>query len=401
MALVHTDELYREGLLSQSDAARVAGVSVTQVRKWQEGGVLTPRVSEPFGSRTRHLYAVEDVEAVMAWGAEHMSENEAAKALRVDAIRLPHLVAAGRIPEPETYLSRRVYSRSAVQREEVRRARLISEREVARRFDLPYWVLRGVVDDGLLPFESGAKGAYLIDPHDLKPLLECNPCRVCGDLLAPGRRVHGHCHPQTPDARQRTSDVKREFFADTANRANISEKRRAWWQSPEADRFRAKLVTMPCPECQAAKREWENRRKKGKLRDNEVHLRAADFPTPLVTRSEAELGDDLTAFCGKACATRWRWRHGIGVVRLVNTYPPATRGRHKRRWSAPKGAVHARQGENGLEGRAGGRPAKISPDEAVRINELLNAGVLNNSEIARRVFGDQRFHQRVRNFRRR
>lgn len=361
-------------VVNQAEAARLAGVSVTQVRNWHARGILTPRSSESTGARSRHLYAVDDVTAAKAWSEDAMWENEVVKALRVSAENLQRLVDAGRLPESELYNQRRVYSRSAVAREAARRERLISQREVARRFDLPYWVVRSFVDDGLLPFESGAKGAYLIDPLDLKPLLECRPCSVCGDLLRSGRKLHSHCASKTAEAREHISNARRDYFADPENRRNMSEKRRAWWQSDAAEALRAVLVTMPCPECEKD-----------------------------VTKRASAIKGDRT-FCSKEHATLWRWRTGAGLDALIETMPGRVRQKYKGRWGGHKGKEHGVKGgqfgilgkEHGIESRFSnvGRPAKSTPEQKQRVLALDKKG-RSQRDIARIIYGDERFRPRV------
>lgn len=361
--------------LTQAQAARLAGVSVCQVIKWQTGGVLTPSGAVPYGSKTRRLFNDADVLAAKRWRDDRMWEEEATRELRVETGTLTELVAAGRLPEPVMYRRRRVYSREAVLRERTRRSRLLSQREVSRQYDLPYWVLRRLVDDGVLPVEGGAKGSYLIDPYDLKPLLECKPCPVCDAPLLPGRRVHPQCEPRTEEGRRRASAHFSAYYADAATRAEHGRRMMEWWASDAAAPFRSRLAAMPCAEC-----EKQIVRRASKTRDREQ------------------------VFCSKACVARWRWRTGIGLERLIEEMPGVVRRKYKGRWNGHKGKDHGIKGkaygvqgkEHGIESRFSnvGRPAKSTLEQKQLVLTLDKQG-LSQRDIAERVFGDRKLHLRV------
>jgi hypothetical protein len=88
------------------------------------------------------------------------------------------------------------------------------------------------------------------------------------------------------------------------------------------------------------------------------------------------------------------WKDGGGAAQAtVARATPRTRQVHLGRWGGAKGR------EAGIEaGRANvGRPAKITPEQALQILELSKEG-LSSRPIAERVFGDSRYYKRVLRF---
>lgn len=225
------------------------------------------------------------------------------------------IVAAAEGIESRESANRRRYDRAAVNRCRRKRERLLSMRAVRKRYGLPWWLVQQFVADGLVPTQSGAKGSRLIDPFDLKPLLEIQICTVCDEPAPLGRDMHGDCRRRTPEARLRTSE-------------SIS----SWWQSPDAEEFRAKLVALPCPNCGE---EFD-------LAESALRARQSRWEH---------------VFCSKACGAEYRWRQGVGLENFVRRMPGRARQRWFGRWS----------------GKLGGRKpvARIDPNYEQKAAEVL------------------------------
>lgn len=346
--------------LSIPAAARLVGVSGTQVRSWIKFGYLEP--GDEGGSVALDESAVREV---ADWYRATVTEHVAAQRLRVADTTVQRWGGEGRLVWWQ-YGSRRRYLAEEIDDEAERRQRLISMRTVAERYGLPYWILRPAIEDGLVPYESGAKGAYLIDPHDLRFLLECRPCPVCGELLKPGREIHGHCAPKTEEARAASSAARRRYWSDSEKRKAQEQRRRDWWASPAAAHLRAALVELPCPICGKA-----------------------------VVRHESELrarGIERGC-CSKECATKYRWGRGDdGVVRLVSTYEGLSRQRWHGRWNGHKGAPYGI--ETRFDGKSG-RPPSYTDEERDRVLEMRAAGK-SLEATAIRVFGTSAGKSKVR-----
>jgi hypothetical protein len=275
-----------------------------------------------------------------------MSEKAAAARLRVLPAKVRALGEAGEF-EWREFAGHREYEREGVERHARRRERLLSMRAVCREYRLPNWLLSRLVEDGVLRTVSGAKGAKLVDPAELKPLIELRICPVC-ELPAPlGRSAHTACKMRTPAARERA-------------RQNIS----AWWASPASEPFREKVRELPCPNC-------------GRT----------------FTRAEHQLHRDrpqYKVFCSQSCVARYRWMNGIGLDAVARSLPPRARQRWLGRWGGKQGAAA------GIEaGRAkGGRPPKATPEQQQAMLRLLERGASYRT-VARIVFGHARFKNRV------
>ena len=329
-------------------------MSIGQLEVWRRQGRLAPR--DRRGGGGRHgtlLFSAPDVLEVAEWARRSMSESAAAKRLRLLATTVRALAEAGELGEWREYAARREYDRAAVERYAEKRERMISMREASRLFALPWWVIRRFVDEGLLPVRgSGAKGSFLIDPLDLKPLLEAKPCGECGELLPPGRISHpfggSRCFQRTPE------------FRESAKRW-ISN----WWASPASEAFREKLRDLPCPNC-------------GKT-----------FTITEPTFAHRETRNAIGVFCSQSCGAKYRWQHGVNLDAFARTLPPRGRQRWFGRWNGDKGAVAGIEG-----GYKGGRPWAATVEQS---NEIvrLHAERLSYREISARVFGDARYKDRV------
>jgi hypothetical protein len=278
-----------------------------------------------------------------------MSEKAAAARLHVLRAKVRALGEAGAF-EWREFGGHREYEREGVEREARRRERLLSMRAVCREYRLPNWLLSRLVEDGVLRTESGAKGAKLVDPAELKPLIELRICPVCELPAPPGRSAHTACKMRTPAARERA-------------RQDIS----AWWASAASEPFREKVRELPCPNCGRA----------FKRPEHQLHRK----------RPQHKI------FCSQSCVAQYRWTKGIGLDAFVRGLPPRARQRWLGRWGGKQGAAA------GIEaGRAkGGRPPIMTPEQQQQMLRLHRDG-LTHREIAREVFGDARLKDRVTRF---
>jgi plasmid stabilization system protein ParE len=315
------------GLVSQSEAARVACVGLGQVRVWRRQRRL-PEVYQ--GGRI--LFSVAVLEDVAEWAARSISEKAAARILRLLPTSVRALAEAGELGEWREYEGVREYEREAVERHAAYRSRLISMRQACREFALPWWVMAQLVESGTITTWPGAKGAKLVDPVDLKPLIEPVSCSLCGEPAPAGRTQHTDCKRRTPEARERA-------------RRNIS----AWWASPESAPFREKIGELPCPECGKPVRLTEPVLRHRVARNQ----KPAEVPNAAVPR----------VFCNQSCAAKYRWRKGIGLDAVVEALPGAGRRTVKGRWGGHKGAKY---------GQLGGRQpaAKIDLEYAEKAAEV-------------------------------
>ncbi len=266
-------------LVNQRNAARLAGTTVMRLRNWDQLGILERAVPQTH-RRARILYDPADVREVGEWWASTVWETTAARMLRVTTATLRAWGDEGRLTQWWPYGKRRVYLRREIEVEVERLSRLRPMTVIARDYGIAYEVLRRAVDDGTIPYEAGRAGGQLIDPRDLKPLLELKPCPVCGDPVSPGRTYHERCAPKAKEVR-----------------ARAAETRRGWWASPAAETFRRKRHSDPCPNC-----------------GGPVGLSEAQ------ARGNLKRPGQERIFCSPTCSGEYRWvmtawrLDGLGVV---------------------------------------------------------------------------------------
>jgi hypothetical protein len=212
---------------------------------------------------------------------------------------------------------------------------------------------------------SGAKGAKLIDPVELKPLIEAVPCSACGELAPLGRAEHADCKRRTKEARERA-------------RQNISR----WWASPDAEAFRERIAELPCPP----------RGNPVRLPEPTLRARTKRNQMPGIKRAQTP-----KVFCDKSCAASYRWEKGIGLQQVAGGLPPRARQTVFGRWHGHEGAdAGIRGAPAGIEASKTkpGRPRLTTPSQQQEILRLDKEG-LSSREIAVQVFGNARYKDRV------
>jgi hypothetical protein len=214
--------------ISQTDAAALTELGMGQIRAWRRLG----RIRVYGRSAGAVWFSEREVRDAAGWAQRSLSEQAVANRLHMLGSTVRNLSEAGELGEWREFAGRREYEREAVETYAKKRDRLISMRQACREFALPWWVLADLVKSGLIVATSGAKGAKLIDPAELKPMIEAVPCSVCGELAPPGRAQHADCKRRTKEARERA-------------RQKISR----WWALPEAEAFRERIAQLPCPAC--------------------------------------------------------------------------------------------------------------------------------------------------------
>ena len=353
----------------------MAGVGVGQILVWRRQQRLVPVTTRASGGRSGTvLFSTGDVLNLGDWSRRSISEKQAARLLRLLPTTVRALAEAGELGECRQYGNLHEYEREGVERYMEYRSRLLSMRATSREYGISWFILRRLIDRGSLPVAGhGAKGSCLIDPHDLKPLLESVPCEVCGDLLPPGWESHWPCLQKTPEFRQSA----RRWISD-------------WWASPESAPFREKIAELPCPECGHPVR----------LPEPTLRKRANRNQTP--SRVPAETP---RVFCNKSCSGKYRWRKGIGLDGVVEGLNGRARRKLKGRWTGHRGASHGSQGaSHGIHGASGGhkggRTPAASPEQRAQMHEMLQKG-FDSRTIALEVFGDARLKERVLRYRRR
>jgi transposase len=110
-----------------------------------------------------------------------------------------------------------------------------------------------------------------------------------------------------------------------------------------------------------------------------------------IRRAEARGKSNWNLFCSKSCAMAYRWKHGISIGdQFIVMRHGRVRQVWKGRWAGRLGAP---------SGRGGGRPSKVSEEaRGPEILALMDAG-WGDRAIARQVWGDEKYHRRVRTFR--
>lgn len=344
--------------LTQADAARAAGVSLGQLRVWERQGRLT-RLPSDHRSVT---YEASRVREVAEWFARAVSEAEAARLLGVLPATVRAFASHGQLGESRVTPGGREYERAAVERLAEQRAALMSMRQVARELDVPWWVLSEWVSDGLVTTEPGPKGAKLVDPLHLLPLLDRKLCEVCGEILEPGRKTHFRCFNKTTEARNATAK-------------RMSE----WWKSDAASSFRSLQVQLsPCPaphpenpKRTCGRRVWTTAARQKERLANATGRRQEESPAALLC-------------CSKSCAARYRARTGFGLEYLLDDSSERAKritAKRRRRWGGRKGSRYGMEADQTNGGRpkewaieAEGGPAIAESESFIALWEIAGGG---------------------------